>query len=156
MSGRNEFLAQYGSHEHIEKIMDGDDDELKLHALNYHHALSDDNLHHAQESKNSDVRNAVLKVPYAKPEHLAAGINSVHWNPRSIAAQHPNLSDEQHKRVLNDRDSIVREEALRNPKTTDEQLKHALNDPDVYVKHYANKKLKTREGDDDLLKALNN
>jgi hypothetical protein len=99
-----------------------------------HTNTTSEHLHKILDHKNLDMKLAAINHPYVNAEHLFKALNDDHWEVREAAASHANVTAEHLNKALNDEDHVIRTAAARNPNATIKHLDKAINDPSVSVR----------------------
>ena len=98
----------------IDKALDDEDSSIRKVAVS-HRRASEDNINKALKDKRPDVRDAAIKHEKATPKNIDNALGSEHSETtRYLAASHPNASEENLRKALQDDNPSVQNAAKRN------------------------------------------
>lgn len=98
----------------------------------------DTDEHLPWQDKSTRNKIQLLIDKNAKTEHLIAGASDSSPNVRAAAAKHPNLPESEHRKLVNDSASTVRQAAMLRPNLSHEIIDEKLKQEDLpALKHIA-------------------
>lgn len=117
---KSQFLAQYGSEDHVGHLLDTSHDQYVKEAALKNPALSKERMDAAVVSKHKYIRSAVANNRGLHPEHIEKLVHDPDDDVRVGIAGNHNLKPEHVEKLMKDSSDWVPVAMVNNPRVTKE------------------------------------
>ena len=129
-----DYAGTITNQDHIRKLLDHKDQFVNIAAARNPNANSDI-IDYALNNGRYSIKTAAMKNPSATPRHIDMALEKhMPIATRVAAAEHPNATEENLLKALDDNEVDVKQEAIYNKNATEKVIDKALDSGAVIVK----------------------